>query len=361
MPPTQAASIPHDDWVSDVSCVVPGKFLTASYDGLVRVFDSSQQLEQTIQGHTGPITAICLLRQKEQIESGSWLLSSSSQDGTARLSTIDFDAKTSKTLASLHLHSSPVSSIAASSDQTKLITADWDALLGVWDTRIPEDDEVPLEMAEHGERSKKRRRTNGSGDVPKRKAPLAVLKSHTNRITEALFSSINESIAYSCSLDSTIRSWDVEAGVCVETLPFSNAPFLSLAHLASPNLLASSSTDRVVRVIDTRIFNSRTSSLTISASNLPHTATPTALAASPVNGHHLASGAYDGVVRIWDVRSVKTPISSFRVGQGVEPAKRGDAKVLGLDWTKGVLAVGGEAGLDIWRVPEAADTDIGTT
>lgn len=45
-------------------------------------------------------------------------------------------------------------------------------------------------------------------------------------------------------------------------------------------------------------------------------------------------------------------MASFRVGTDKDKEQRGDGKVLGLDWVKGVLAVGGEAGLDIWRVPE---------
>ena len=353
MPPTQSTSIPHDDWVSDVSCVVPSKFLTASYDGFIRVFDSTSALEQVVSGHTGPITSMCVLHSPEQQEQSTFMVASTSHDGTARLNAIDMDTKTSRALTSLHLHSTPISSIAAALSQTKLITAGWDALIGIWDTRIPEEDEVPFQASEH-ERSKKRRRTNGStGSVaPTRKAPLAVLKSHTNRISDALFSTTDERVAYSCALDSTVRSWDVEAGVCTQTLPFADASFLALAQLTSPHLLSAASTDRAVRILDTRHLASRSSSLTVPASCLPHTATPSALAASPVNGHHLATGAYDGVVRVWDVRSVKTAISSFKTGEGVLPEKRGDAKVLGLGWSRGVLAVGGEAGLDIWRVPE---------
>lgn len=52
------------------------------------------------------------------------------------------------------------------------------------------------------------------------------------------------------------------------------------------------------------------------------------------------------------MRSVKSAMASFRVGTDKDKEQRGDGKVLGLDWVKGVLAVGGEAGLDIWRVPD---------
>lgn len=102
---------------------------------------------------------------------------------------------------------------------------------------------------------------------------------------------------------------------------------------------------------DTRTISSQKSvSAAATIASLAHAATPSSLAASPVNAHHIASGAFDGIVRIWDVRSVKSAMASFRVGTDKE--QRGDGKVLGLDWVKGVLAVGGEAGLDIWRVLE---------
>jgi len=92
-------------------------------------------------------------------------------------------------------------------------------------------------------------------------------------------------------------------------------------------------------------------------SSLTHPATPTALAASPKNSYHVASGAYDGIVRIWDLRSTRDSIAvaSFKVpevGNNGE-MRKGDGKILALDWANnGVLAVGGESGLDIWNVPE---------
>lgn len=131
-------------------------------------------------------------------------------------------------------------------------------------------------------------------------------------------------------------------------------PFIALAYLSStPSILAAASVDRTVTVYDTRIISSQKSvSAAATIASLAHAATPSSLAASPVNAHHIASGAFDGIVRIWDVRSVKSAMASFRVGTDKDKEQRGDGKVLGLDWVKGVLAVGGEAGLDIWRVPE---------
>lgn len=46
------------------------------------------------------------------------------------------------------------------------------------------------------------------------------MKSHTGRVTRALFSPLapDEHMAYSCGLDSTFRSWDTANGVCTSTI-----------------------------------------------------------------------------------------------------------------------------------------------
>lgn len=103
------------------------------------------------------------------------------------------------------------------------------------------------------------------------------------------------------------------------------------------------STDRTVTLFDLRT-DGRSSSSAISA--LPHPATPSCVVAAPGNTHQVASGAYDGVVRVWDGRSARAPVASFRADAG------GRKKVLGLDWCAGVIAVGGEGGLEVWKVGE---------
>ena len=356
LPPTRATGIPHEDWVSDVSLGIAGHFVTASYDGIVRVFDSSQELVQTLSGHTAPVTSVCAF---PSVQNGEVIMiASSSHDSTCRLSSYDTETKTSQELAILHLLSSPISSVAASSSRTHLITAGWDNLIGIWDTEIPLSNEVSLPSTEEGKSRKRRRVANGdSPSSAKRKAPLSVLRSHTSRIMSAIFSPTDEKRAYSASLDASIRSWDIEAGICLHSQVIAEAPFIALAHLSVQDLLAAASTDRSVRIFDTRTFTSKPSSLTTAPIVLQHASTPTALCPSPTNAHHIASGGYDGVVRIWDVRSAKGAIASFRAGEGSEPEKRGDGKVLGLDWRNGVMAVGGEAGLDIWRVPEKTEEE----
>ena len=95
---------------------------------------------------------------------------------------------------------------------------------------VTEEDEVP---ADEPTERKKRRRVEEDASRPKRKAPLGVLKSHTARVSRVVFGrDAKGAQAYSCGLDSTVRTWDVENGVCTSTivrLPSSPLHFLQWA------------------------------------------------------------------------------------------------------------------------------------
>ena len=192
--------------------------LTASYDGHVRLFDYSQNCIRDTSAHPAPVSSVTLVSSSAN-DNDSHLIASASHDLTARLTKISLAADApapSQTLASLHLHTATLSSITADSTGSTLLTASWDSLIGVWDSTIPPEDEVPLESG--GDR-KKRRRVGASDEArPIRKAPSAVLKSHTARVSKALFAPTSRQHAHSCGFDSTVRQWDVEMGVCTNTL-----------------------------------------------------------------------------------------------------------------------------------------------
>ena len=212
-------------------------FLTASYDGQIRAFDYSKTLVSSSLLHPAPITSLCVISSND--EEGSYTIATSSHDLTAqfsqltlRPSSMDIDGSTpstsistSKPLASLHLHTAPVSSVSSNSTGTHLLTSSWDGLIGLWDTTIPSSDEV--QEPELNERDRKKRRKLEDSDKPRRKAPLSVLKSHTARVSKVLFAPTGDTStdnngekkkAYSCGFDSTVRFWDTEYGVCENTI-----------------------------------------------------------------------------------------------------------------------------------------------
>jgi ribosome biogenesis protein len=144
------------------------------------------------------------------------LVVTASHDRTAQISRISLDGTetTSTPLAALHLHDSPLADVASSRDGETILTAGWDGLIGLWSTSIPETDEVPLETVAAPER-KKRRKVQEGGSV-KTKAPSAVLRSHTARVSAVRFSPGGGAV--SCGFDSTLRTWDVERGLCAHTI-----------------------------------------------------------------------------------------------------------------------------------------------
>ncbi|KAI0072465.1 ribosome biogenesis protein YTM1 [Panus rudis PR-1116 ss-1] len=357
MPPQRMSTLPHDEWVSSVSCKLPNRLLTASYDGYLRAFDYSQNLLQTSPLHEAPVTSFAVIPQNLAgfDEDDTHLIASGSHDLTARLTKVSPDAQgpKSQTLASLHLHTAPLSSIAANSTGKTLLTASWDGLIGVWDTIIPSSDEVPIDEVQGGDRKKRRKVDNAESANIRRKAPLNVLKSHTARVSKAIFSHVKgkQNTAYSAGFDSTVRVWDVENGVCTSTINASAKPFLDLALTTSGTSVLASSTDRTVCQYDVRA--PELSTTTPSAATFMHPATPSCIAvpepssdSSAPSEHQFMTGAYDGIVRLWDTRSAKSAVASFKVWEG----KGG--KVLDIDWNGGLAVIGGEGGVEVWRASQ---------
>ncbi|KAK7436532.1 ribosome biogenesis protein ytm1 [Stygiomarasmius scandens] len=348
MPPQKMSDLPHEDWVSSVSCHLPGYFFTASYDGYIRAFDYSQKQAFTAQIHSASITSMCFIPSNDEEES-THLIATSSHDLSAQISRVTVASDPSKTsrskvLASLHLHTGPVSSVASHPSGSHLLTSSWDSLIGLWDTSIPSSDEVPEPSITDRERKKRRKLNGGEKDADKlkRKAPLMVLKSHTARVSRVIYgkeSSANS--AYSCGFDSTVRIWDVENGLCSHTITASEKPFLDIALAADGNTALAASTDRTITMYDVRESSRST---TISSGSLLHPATPSCIAPG-TTAHQIVSGAYDGIVRLWDLRSQKSAMTTFKAWEGKK-------KVLSVDWKRGMVAVGGEGGLEVWKAVE---------
>jgi ribosome biogenesis protein len=139
-----------------------------------------------------------------------------SHDCTAQICRISLSGAqtTSTPLATLHLHEAPVADVSSSQDGKNILTAGWDGLIGLWSTSIPGADEVPLDTVVAPERKKRRKVQEGS--LVKTKAPSAVLRSHTARVSAVAFSDGGNAV--SCGFDSTVRAWDVERGLCSHTI-----------------------------------------------------------------------------------------------------------------------------------------------
>ena len=131
---------------------------------------------------------------------------------------------------------------------------------------------------------------------------------------------------------------------------------LDLVVTPDGHTVLASSTDRTVS-----IFDLRSSSLASTAGTLVHPATPSCLvypsvAAStfPIDANEapiptpsapqVLTGAYDGIARLWDLRSLKNAVASIKAWDGTPK------KILSVDWVGEVVGVGGEGGVEVWRV-----------
>ncbi|KAG2340398.1 WD40 repeat-like protein [Suillus weaverae] len=299
MPPQRMSELPHEDWVSSVSCQIPQHFVTSSYDGHLRLFDYSQNLLLDASVHQSPITSVCVVPSSSS-DTQSRILASSSHDLTACLTRISLspESPTASTVTSLH--------------QPTILYI----YLSIWMvSSVSGTPQYPMT-------TKRKRRKTTSAKI-KRKASIVVLKSHTARVSKAFFAASEPAKG--------------KAGVCINTINVPERLMLDLAETPDANVLLAASTDRTVSIFDLRVL-----SLSSSAGIMMHPATPSSITTSESGKHQVVTGSYDGVARLWDLRSTKGAVINFRVWGGM--------KVLAVDWAGNVVGIGGEGGMQVWRI-----------
>lgn len=192
--------------------------------------------------HDAPATSLVIIPNSSDEDDASRLIATTSHDLTARLTRVALSSSSAKTVASLHLHTAPLTSVCSNASGSRLLTTSVDGMIGLWDTVVPKNDEVPSDDVQGGGVRKKRRKVGDDQETrPKRKAPIAVLKSHTARVSKAVFIPTKSESAVSVGFDSTIRTWDTEHGVCTSTIVSNVSHWQSVLLLtALPRLLRQS-------------------------------------------------------------------------------------------------------------------------
>ncbi|KAL8943630.1 MAG: hypothetical protein Q9216_000918 [Gyalolechia sp. 2 TL-2023] len=375
VPLVHLVSFEHDDWVSSVDVLSdtsaagaleresdiqkPGheRILSASYDGLLRLWNMSSQITATSPsaengGHVSSVKATKFISSSQIVSSGT--------DRTVRVwkyqNTSDDSPPSINPQLELYGHKASVDALAIHRPSGRILSASADHSLGVWATRKSEAPAAPQScLPSNVTRGVKRRKVGPSISTAQR-GPLALLKSHSAPVSSVIFAPADPTVAYSASWDHALKTWDLPTSTPVDTRLTSHS-LLSLAALPTLNLVAAGTSARHITLIDPRASATNIVAMTLRG----HTNAVVSLAIDPNNTYSLASGSHDGTCRVWDVRSTKTE-KEGRVGQsmysigresaGGESRASGDGvKIFDMVWNAdvGIVSAGEDKKVQINR------------
>lgn len=241
LPPSYLASFNNEDWVSSLD-IGYGRILSGSYDGIVRTWDMSGNVQKQYAGHSGAIKAVRWISETRIVTGGNdrqlrlWKAHSVND---VNANEDDDEPEEGKTLAILEGHKAAVSSLAV--NDNRILSAGYDNAIGFWSTNYKEMTTVdPLEDAANKVTStaaKKRRKLALQDASIRRRAPLAFMEGHSQPVEDVQFAHDDKTVAYSVSQDHTIKTWDLVTSRAVDTRT-TGFSLLSMTQLAKLNLIA---------------------------------------------------------------------------------------------------------------------------
>ncbi|OQR78573.1 ribosome biogenesis protein WDR12-like [Tropilaelaps mercedesae] len=176
------------------------------------------------------------------------------------------------------------------------------------------------------------------------RTPLVSLASHTEAVTGVKFMSSLEMLT--CSMDCTLKVWDIEVGGFTNSLLGSKA-FLGLSYSPLSRTIVTAHADRHVRLWDPR---SKQGSV-VKASFTSHVGWVSAVCWSPTISTQFISASFDSATKLWDTRSTKASLYDMEAHED---------RVLCCDWSVPEYMVSGGADnqLKIFRhtAPYSSDT-----
>ncbi|KAM9923237.1 hypothetical protein OXX59_005303 [Metschnikowia pulcherrima] len=355
LPPSFLASYNDEDWVSSIDTInqsskavtaqrgaelAAPQILAGSYDGVVRSYNMSGQVETQYVGHQAAVRAVKWVYANRIVSAGNdrqirlWKTKGASA-GAGDDDDGDDETENARTLAVLDAHKAPVVALAVNQQSQRILSAGADGVVGLWST-VPKDMHVVEPWA--GESSgagnssaaKKRRKMALRDSGVKHRAPLALLESHSQPVEGVIFDEFDSSVAYSVSQDHTVKTWDLVTSRCVDTRSTGYA-LLSVLQLPAVNLIASGSSARHINLHDPRTHAGATDLHVTKFTG--HTNFVVDLAACPTKDTMFASASHDGTVKVWDVRADKCMYTVTRESKS--------GKVFGVAWDKEIGIVSG--------------------
>ena len=376
IPPNHISSLEHDDWVSSVDVLsnlslaaqwagngdtIPksghARILSGSYDGLLRVWNLSSEVLATspLASNVGPMMSIKTARFISPTS-----IASAGMDRAIRI--WKYDEKEDGLSASLHPqlefygHRNIINAIAVHAPSSRILSASFDQSVGVWSTdesRAPPAPAALLPPMKKSTTVSKRQKLKTTSTPTPQHGPLTLLQGHSGHVMDTTFDPNNHQVAYSVSMDHTLRTWDLLTSSLVDTRTSSQA-LCSVCALSSLHLIAVGGSPRNITLIDPRASAAAISAMTLRG----HTNMGVGLARNPNSEHGLLSGSHDGTCRIWDVRSsrkekdgavgdslytILRESETDKIGGGAWKAPVGGegGKVFGVCWVRDVGLVSG--------------------
>lgn len=358
VPPLNVTSFEHDDWVSavdvlsrqSVGSIQSGqeRILSASYDGLVRVWNTSGDVLATSEAPSngGRITSLKTAR---------WLsdkkIVTAGLDSTVRILKYDDDTRTITTSLELFNHRWAIEDVAIHSSTNRILSASADTTISLFSSNAKENPVAPSNLLPNSTAASNKRQKLSKPDrtIPARGA-LATLNGHTAPVSSVMFKPDDATVAYSVSHDHTLKTWDLATSTCVDTRTTGHS-LLSICAVPSRSLLATGTSARHITLVDPRASATQISVMTLRG----HRNAVVSLDTDPSSEHNLVSGSHDGTVQIWDLRNVtaggqmgegmtgESVYTINRQGRSAESVKsHGEgAKVFSVCWDRHVGIVSG--------------------
>jgi WD40 repeat protein len=339
--------------------VQPGqeRILSASYDGLLRVWNTSGDVLATSEApnNGGRITSLKTakwLSDKKAVAAG--------MDNIVRVYKYDDDARSLTTNLELFSHRWGVEDVAVHGPSSRILSASSDTTVSLFSGNAKENPVAPSSLLPNSTAASNKRQKLSKPDrtVPVRGA-LATFTGHSSPVSSVIFKPDDATVAHSASHDHTIKTWDLPTATCVDTRTTGHA-LLSLCAVPSMNLLATGTSARHITLIDPRASATQISVMTLRG----HKNAVVSIDTDPSSEYSLVSGSHDGTVQIWDLRNVSTggQMGEGQQGESVHtihrqghsgPAKgHGEGvKVFSVRWNKevGIVSAGEDKKVQINR------------
>lgn len=352
LPPSFLASFNDEDWISSVDTInnsspavtsvnshVDGpQILAGSYDGVVRTYNMSGQVEKQYVGHLAPVRAVKWVFGHRIVSAGNdrqvRLWKTAANPNTEEESE---EPENAKTIAILDGHKAPVVSLDVNQSSQRILSAGQDSTVALWSTN-PKDMTIiegfAVDSTLASSAAKKRRRMALKDSNSTHRSPLSLLEGHSQPVEGVIFDSSDSTVAYSVSQDHSIKTWDLVTSRCVDTRN-TGYSLLSVLQLPQVNLLATGSSARHINLHDPRVQAGATEKS--AAKLIGHKNFVVGLAAHPSNQNLFASASHDGTVKVWDVRATSALYTINRQSD----APKGMDKVFDVAWDKEIGIVSG--------------------